>query len=282
MNKIQHYQKYQFWYEASFIIFIFALNAAVIATSKIMEASPQGTDNTLIWKSFLEEGSSAILLIILVPLLSKFIKISPLNWQHITKTFFIYLAASVVFSVIHVSGMFGIRALVYWVISIPYDIGELGFVFLYEYRKDFMGFILMIAGIKSYHFILSQLQGEASLIADGEDNPKPQSCERLLVKKLGKEFIIKIEDIEWLESSGNYVNLHIKGRIYPTRATLGRLLDEIADKGFCRIHRSHGVNLDVIDSITPLASGDSEIKLHDGKVLNLSRRYKEQLKSKLY
>jgi len=282
MNKIQHYQKYHFWYETTFIIFIFALNATVIATSKIMEASRHGSEIVETWKPFLEEISSAILLIILVPLLNKFIKMSPLNWQSITKTFFIYLAASVVFSFIHISGMFGIRAFVYWIQSIPYSIGNIGFEFLYEYRKDFMSFILIIAGIKSYHFILSQLQGEACLIADGEDNFKPQSCERLLVKKLGKEFIIKIEDVEWLESSGNYVNLHIKGRIYPTRATLGRLLDEISDKGFCRIHRSLGVNLDVIDSITPLASGDSEIKLHDGKVLNLSRRYKDQLKNKLY
>ena len=56
-----------------------------------------------------------------------------------------------------------------------------------------------------------------------------------LVKKLGKEFIIKVDDIEWLESSGNYVNLHIKGRIYPIRSTLNLLIEQISHKGFCRI-----------------------------------------------
>jgi len=91
-----------------------------------------------------------------------------------------------------------------------------------------------------------------------------------------------ISDIEWLESSGNYVNLHIKGRIYPTRTTMSNLINQISDKGFCRIHRSYGVNLDSIDSITPLSSGDSEIKLNSGQLLNLSRRYKDELKSRLH
>jgi len=36
-----------------------------------------------------------------------------------------------------------------------------------------------------------------------------------------------------------------------------------------------------VESITPLPSGDSEIKLTTGKVLNLSRRYKEQFKLQL-
>jgi hypothetical protein len=109
-----------------------------------MEANRHGSQIAIIWKPDLEEYSGAILMIILVPVLSKFLRMSPFNWQQLTKTFF------------------------------------------------------------------------------------------------------------------------------------------ISATGFCRIHRSHGVNLDLIDTIAPLASGDSEIKLNNGKVLNLSRRYKEQLKSKLY
>ena len=108
-----------------------------------------------------------------------------------------------------------------------------------------------------------------------------QKCDRLLVKKLGKEFIIKVEDIEWLESCGNYVNLHIKERIYPTRATLSGLITQISDKGFCRIHRSYGINLDAVDSIAPQPSGDSEVKLKNGKILNLSRRYRDEFKVRL-
>lgn len=107
------------------------------------------------------------------------------------------------------------------------------------------------------------------------------SVERLLVKKLGKEFIIKVSDVEWLESSGNYVNLYINDRAYPLRATLGKLSEQLENRGFCRIHRSYAVRLDAIESITPLSSGDGEVKLLSGKVLNISRRYKEAFRKHL-
>jgi DNA-binding LytR/AlgR family response regulator len=177
--------------------------------------------------------------------------------------------------------MVSIRELVYWSQSLDYDFGNIFIEFLYEYRKDLWSFIFILIFIKGYRFIVSHLQGEASPIAVGEEESITQRFDRLLVKKLGKEFIVKVEDIEWLESSGNYVNLHSKGRIYPTRSTLTQLISQIEEQGFCRIHRSHAINLNNIDSITPLSSGDSEVKLTNGKVLNLSRRYKDAFKSQL-
>ena len=77
------------------------------------------------------------------------------------------------------------------------------------------------------------------------------------------------------------MNLHIKQRIYPMRVTMSDLIPKIENKGFCRIHRSFAINLDLIDSITPLSSGDSEVKLNNGKLLNLSRRYKEEFRLRL-
>ena len=48
--------------------------------------------------------------------------------------------------------------------------------------------------------------------------------------------------LDWLESSGNYVNLYIGTSIYPLRTTLTALSEQLEDKGFCRVHRSHGAN----------------------------------------
>ena len=205
----------------------------------------------------------------------------PIDWKNLKRTAVIYFIASLVFSGLHIAGMVTIKEFIYWTQSQNYDMGDVAFELLYEYRKDFWGFIFLLAFITSYRFILSRLHGEASLVTEGEDEPSSQVYDRLLVKKLGKEFIVKVEDIEWLESSGNYVNLHIKGRIYPTRATLSRLITQISDKGFCRIHRSHGINLDEVESITPQPSGDSEITLKNGKVLNLSRSYKDEFRTRL-
>jgi len=174
-----------------------------------------------------------------------------------------------------------IRKVIYWLQGSFYDFGDIGFELVYENRKDLWGFIFIIALIKMHGFILSRLQGEANPVDVGEEESTSSNIERLLVKKLGKEFIIRVEDIEWLESSGNYVNLHIKQRIYPMRATMSNLIPKIENKGFCRIHRSFAINLDLIYSITPPSNGDSEVKFNNGKILYLSKRYKEPFKLKL-
>ena len=47
--------------------------------------------------------------------------------------------------------------------------------------------------------------------------------ERFLVRKLNREFLIATDDIEWLQASGNYVNLRVAGRDYPLRSTIAAI-----------------------------------------------------------
>lgn len=281
MDKLQHFQKYKLHYEVLVIFSYFLINSLILATSVIMEANRSGEPSFQLWEPFVWEYSSAIATMMLLPACVWLLKNRPFNWSSIKAFLGVYLFSAIIFSFAHVSIMVAIRELVYWSQSLNYDFGNIYIEFFYELRKDVWSFIFILMFIKGYGFIVSHLQGEANPIAVGEEEIITQRFDRLLVKKLGKEFIVKVEDIEWLESSGNYVNLHIKGRIYPTRATLTKLVAQLEEQGFCRIHRSHAINLNSIDSITPLSSGDSEVKLNDGKVLNLSRRYKEAFKSQL-
>jgi hypothetical protein len=282
MSKFAHFQQYKLRYEIAILCCYFFINATILATSVIMEAGRKSAEPSFqLWEPFVWEYSSAISALLLFPFFILLLKKVPFNWQAIKRSLFSYLLASVAFSLLHTGIMVALRELVYLLVGGNYDFGDIGFELIYEYRKDLWSFIFFIVFIKSYGFILSRLQGEANPVAQSEDENISQSFDRLLVKKLGKEFIIKIADVEWLESAGNYVNLHIKGRIYPTRATLSQFVEHISDKGFCRIHRSHAVNLEQIESITPLSSGDSEVKLLNGKILNLSRRYKDNFKARL-
>jgi uncharacterized membrane protein len=280
MNKLHHFQKYKFCYEVLGIFGYLFINSVILATSVIMEANRSGVPSFQLWEPFVWEFSSAIATILLLPACVWLLKKHPFNWSKVTFSLGMYFISSIIFSIVHVSVMVTIREIIYWTQSLNYDFGNIFIEFIYELRKDIWDFISILIVIKGYGFIVSRLQGEASPIAVGEENIT-QRFDRLLVKKLGKEFIVKVEDIEWLESSGNYVNLHSKGRIYPTRTTLTQLISQIEEQGFFRIHRSYAVNLNNIDSITPLSSGDSEVKLNNGKILNLSRRYKDAFKSKL-
>jgi DNA-binding LytR/AlgR family response regulator len=150
--------------------------------------------------------------------------------------------------------------------------------FLYEYRKDAWVYVMIVLGTYSYRFILSRLRGEAVPVGDSEETAEGQLPERFLVRKLGKEFVVKAEEVEWLEAAGNYVNLHVGDRVYPLRATMSKLIDVMAERGFARIHRSRGVNLNYVESITPLESGDCTVELKSGTTLSLSRRYRDALR----
>ena len=247
-----------------------------------MEANRSGEGASFkLWEPFVWEFSSAIAIIVLIPGILWLTKKHPLSWLKIKQSLIIYCLGALVFSILHIFGMVMLRELVYGWQNMNYDFGNLIYEFLYEFRKDAWTFIFIVIVIQSYDFILSRIRGEANLVANGEEETTHQPIDRLLVKKLGKEFIIKIADVEWLESSGNYVNLHIKDRIYPIRSTLSGFIENFAVRGFCRIHRSTGVNLEYVDTIEPMAGGDSEITLKNGQRLSVSRRYKEQLKLNL-
>lgn len=285
MSKLNHYQRYQGWYGFAMLGAYLSINAVVNATTVIMDARRGGELPFELWAPFVWEFSSAVTIFGLIWPIAWLTLKRPFDWSRVGFSVLMYALAALTFSIAHVSIMIAIREVVYSLLGSSYDFGPILLGFVYEFRKDLLTFILILIVVFAYRFIVSRLMGEANLLAEGEepasDTPVVASLDRLLVKKLGKEFIVKLEDVEWMESSGNYVNLHVKERIYPIRKTLHALTQEIADKGFCRIHRSHAINLDSVDSIEPSPSGDAEVTLSSGKVLNISRRYKDELKQRL-
>jgi len=281
MDRFKHFQKFQAWYVVGVLTLFFLVNALTLATSRIMEEVASGSEELPFetWEPFLWEISSAVTILLLVVPIKKLLDLGLLTWQKPVRSGFGLLAASLVFSFCHVIAMVMIRELVYWFAGSNYEFGSVVFGLIYEYRKDLLTFVIIVAVIYSYRFIVARLNGEASLIEYLGN--KPKSTDRILIKKLGKEFIVKVDDVDWLEASGNYVNLHVGERIYPTRNTISALIATIEHKGFCRIQRSFGVNLDRIESIQILDSGSAELTLLDGTVLPVSRRYKECLKTQL-
>ena len=218
-------------------------------------------------------------MIALFPLVLLFEKRFPLGWPVARKHIFAHLAGTLVFTILHIVLMTLLRKFMFGAAGIAYSISDFSWQLLYEYRKDAWTYVGFLFAIYVYRFVLGRLRGEARLVAEGENNPPENIPDRLLVKKLGKEFIVRVDEIEWLESAGNYVNLHVGKRIYPLRSTLSTLITQLEPGGFRRTHRSCGVNLEFVASMTPLESGDAEIVLTGGHKLPLSRRYRESFRS---
>ena len=103
------------------------------------------------------------------------------------------------------------------------------------------------------------------------------SSQRLLVPENGHLLLIDSASIEWIEADDNYVHVHTAGRSYLLRRTLQDLLSQLGEAQFSRIHKSTAVNVAAIAAFVPLFKGDHEVRLRSGKILRLSRRYKDAL-----
>ncbi len=104
---------------------------------------------------------------------------------------------------------------------------------------------------------------------------------RLLVRSGDRTQVLKVDDVDWVESADNYVKVHTLGQTHLLRETLSHLRSRLDPARFLRIHRSALVNVDRIQSLYPLFHGDQMVVLQDGTELPLSRRYRQELESLL-
>jgi two-component system LytT family response regulator len=101
--------------------------------------------------------------------------------------------------------------------------------------------------------------------------------ERLVVKSAGRLFFLRTDEIEWVESAGNYVCLHVRGESHLLRETMTGLETRLDPGRFVRIHRTAIVNIDQIKELQPLFHGEYQVVLRDGTELTLSRGYRDRL-----
>jgi two-component system LytT family response regulator len=83
--------------------------------------------------------------------------------------------------------------------------------------------------------------------------------------------------VDWVESAGNYVTLHVGKEKYMIRETMKNMENRLSTNTFTRIHRTVIVNINRIQEIKSHYYGDYVVILRDGTSLPLSRRYREVL-----
>lgn len=105
----------------------------------------------------------------------------------------------------------------------------------------------------------------------------PKYLERLVIKSGGRVFFLNIQDIQCIESQGNYVCVYDTTKHYLLRETISGLEQQLDPKQFLRIHRSAIVKLDKIKEMQPWFHGEYRIILENGKQLTLSRNYRANL-----
>jgi DNA-binding LytR/AlgR family response regulator len=289
-NLYERYEPVRRYVEVAFWIVLMTLQAVFSTMVAIVDVRTRAVPRAN-WEVATWEGSSHLVLLLLVPaLVAVERRLSPLVRTHVLRFVAWHAVASVVFSVIHVVGMFGLRALVYAMAGERYDFGGWASQWGYEYLKDVRVYASIVFGIWAYRLFMLRLQGEARVLDAPEapaepepvepETPQPARPERFLVRKLRREFLIAATDIDWLQAEGNYVGLHVNGHDYLLRATLTDFLTQLDPARFVRVHRSHAVNLGRIKEIEPLDGGDARLHMHDGTTVPCSRRYRDALRAR--
>ena len=101
----------------------------------------------------------------------------------------------------------------------------------------------------------------------------------LSVRSVGHIEQVRVEDILWLQSAGNYVELHLAGRTVLHRVPLSRLEQVLGTADFLRVHRTAIVRRDQIRRLTVVGDGRYQLALACGAQLAVSERYAAELKA---
>jgi two-component system LytT family response regulator len=110
-----------------------------------------------------------------------------------------------------------------------------------------------------------------------ELHDRAQYRSRIVVKTHGKLLLFKVDDVDWVESAGDYVNIHVRGEQHLLRETMAELEAKLDPARFMRIHRSTIVNVDRVKELELLFQGQYLVRLRDGTRLTASRSYKKQI-----
>lgn len=134
--------------------------------------------------------------------------------------------------------------------------------------------------------VITQIKGESekgfsvklkNLLVEYEKSVTPAQ-KTFLIKDKGLDKVIRAEEIFWIESEGNYVNLHSYQGSYLYRSPLTALFEELKDKKFIRVHRSVLLNVPHIIKTQYLNNDTFKFVLSNSDEVVSGRSYKKDIK----
>jgi hypothetical protein len=188
------------------------------------------------------------------------------------------IAATVVFSALHIIGMVMLRKLVMALAGGVYDFRFSAVTLLYEFRKDIVTCLL--------------IGGALWLIASRRENPRSQTAvtaapvsgtaspPAVWLRDGTTRIRIEPRDVLWISSAGNYVEYSLAdGSSHLIRGTLAAAEAEFGRFNLARVHRTRLANLNRVTSVEFKPSGDFDLTFDTGKTVQGSRRYKTTVES---
>jgi two-component system LytT family response regulator len=99
----------------------------------------------------------------------------------------------------------------------------------------------------------------------------------LSVKKAGGLVVVRLDDVHYLETAGNYVALQTSAGEHLHRIAMNTLADDLDPAQFLRIHRTAVVNVNHVVRIQYLNNNQYRIEMMGGVKLTSGRTYKDAI-----
>jgi two-component system, LytTR family, response regulator len=103
----------------------------------------------------------------------------------------------------------------------------------------------------------------------------------IFVQKSEKLFNLPVEEIIYLEASGDYTIISTKNDQFVSSSGIGKLEELMNPDTFIRVHRSTIVNVNYLKEIERHFNGGMVVKMQSGKSFPVSRTYAKQIRKKV-
>ncbi len=181
-----------------------------------------------------------------------------------------YAVASVVFSLGHVLTMVALRHLAYRIAGWRYDFGPWVDGLLYEYRKDALTFVAILAVAAVWRLWAERAKPVPAAAPSALPASPPTAPTFIVRTAMQGDLLVRADEVDWVEAQGNYVALHVGSDARLLRHTLAEMEARLKDHGFIRTHRRALVNRQRMQAILPPELGELGVRLSSGQVAPLS------------
>jgi two-component system, LytTR family, response regulator len=150
---------------------------------------------------------------------------------------------------------------------------------------DFERFELTMGRVRKMLRLKSaaQMQHESvqGLILQREEFAGNEMIERFVVRTRGKITLVDVQEVDWIESDGNYAILHVGEVTHLIRETLSSLENRLPAREFIRIHRSVIVKISFLTKIELSQDGTYQAVLKDSTRSFIGPTYREAVRKVL-
>lgn len=145
-----------------------------------------------------------------------------------------------------------------------------------------LDYLLKPFGRQRFALMLERVRRRLGAPSDDAERARhalePTPLRRLFARSGDRAVPIPVESIRRIQASGDYSEVHCTSGTFLLHVSLTELLARLDPEQFCRVHRSHVVNIEAIDHLRDYGDRRLLVRLRDGAEVIASRTASQELR----